>query len=434
MTAPLVSVRDLRVRHRTAGLFGPARVTTAVDGVSFDVMRGETLALVGESGCGKTTTARAILRLVEADAGRITYGDTDLLALRGEALRRQRKHMQIVFQDPYTSLNPRHTVGAIVGEGLVVHDIARGADADARVARLLQEVGLDAADARRLVNYWADAGATSFKAYMHISRDELKAAAEEAHKRGMKITGHLCSVTYREAIAAGIDDLEHGFMAATDFVKDKKLDECPGQGAGQASIAALSPDDPAFKSLVAELVQAKTAVTSTLTVFESTVAGRPVPPGIDVLEPALLEQYQTRKANAERTNNPAAMNLLKSDMKLEAAFFRAGGFLVAGTDPTGGGGVIAGYSNQRQVELLVEAGLSPLEAIKVCTLNGATYLGIADRAGTIAAGKQADLVLIGGDPSATIGDIRKVETVFKQGVGYDPQKLVNSVKGKVGIF
>ena len=129
-------------------------------------------------------------------------------------------------------------------------------------------------------------------------------------------------------------------MAATDFVKDKKLDECPGQGAGQASIAALSPDDPAFKSLVAELVQAKTAVTSTLTVFESTVAGRPVPPGIDVLEPALLEQYQTRKANAERTNNPAAMNLLKSDMKLEAAFFRAGGFLVAGTDPTGGGGVI----------------------------------------------------------------------------------------------
>ena len=292
----------------------------------------------------------------------------------------------------------------------------------------------DAADARRLVNYWADAGATSFKAYMHISRDELKAAAEEAHKRGMKITGHLCSVTYREAIAAGIDDLEHGFMAATDFVKDKKADECPGQGTGQASIAALSPDEPAFTSLVSELVKAKTAVTSTLTVFESTVAGRPVPPGIDVLEPALLEQYQTRKANAERANNPAAMNLLKSDMKLEAAFFRAGGFLVAGTDPTGGGGVIAGYSNQRQVELLVEAGLSPLEAIKVCTLNGATYLGIADRAGSIATGKQADLVLIAGDPSATIGDIRKVATVFKQGVGYDPQKLVNSVKGKVGIF
>lgn len=149
MTTPLVSVRDLRVRHRTTGLFGPARVTTAVDGVSFDVMRGETLALVGESGCGKTTTARAILRLVNAESGRITYGTTDLLSLRGEALRRHRKHMQIVFQDPYTSLNPRHTVGAIVGEGLVVHDIARGAEADARVARLLEEVGLDAEDARR---------------------------------------------------------------------------------------------------------------------------------------------------------------------------------------------------------------------------------------------------------------------------------------------
>lgn len=292
----------------------------------------------------------------------------------------------------------------------------------------------DAADARRLVNYWADAGATSFKAYMHISRDELKAAAEEAHKRGLKITGHLCSVTYREAIAAGIDDLEHGFMASTDFVKDKKPDDCPGQGAGQASIAALDVHDPAFTSLVDALVMAKTAVTSTLTVFESTVATRPVPPGIDVLEPALLDQYQQRKAAAERAANPQALKLLKNDMALEAAFFRAGGFLVAGTDPTGGGGVIAGYANQRQVELLVEAGLSPLEAIKVCTMNGATYLGIADRVGSLAVGKQADLVLIGGDPSATISDIRKVETVFRQGVGYDPQKLINSVKGKVGIF
>jgi enamidase len=292
----------------------------------------------------------------------------------------------------------------------------------------------DAADARRLVNYWGDLGATSFKAYMHISREELKAAADEAHRRKLKITGHLCSVTYREAIAAGIDDLEHGFMASTDFVKDKKPDECPGQGAGQATIASLDVADPAFTSLVAALVQAKVAVTSTLTVFESTVGGRPVPPGIEVLAPALLEQYQQRKAAADRVPNSPALKLLLNDMKLEATFFRAGGLLLAGTDPTGGGGVIAGFANQRQVELLVEAGLTPLEAIKVATLNGATYLGIADRTGTIAVGKQADLVLLAGDPSARIADIRKVETVFKQGVGYDPATLIGSVKGRVGIF
>ena len=120
--------------------------------------------------------------------------------------------------------------------------------------------------------------------------------------------------------------------------------------------------------------------------------------------------------------------------KMEVAFFRAGGLLIAGTDPTGGGGVIAGYSDQREVELLVESGLSPLEAIKVCTLNGATYLGRGDRVGSIAQGKQADLVVIDGDPSARIDDIRKVTMVFKDGVGYDPARLIASVKGKAGVF
>ena len=297
----------------------------------------------------------------------------------------------------------------------------------------------DAADARRHVNYWADMGASSFKAYMQISRAELKAAIEEAHKRGLKFTGHLCSVTYREAAALGIDNLEHGFFASTDFVKDKKPDECPGQGAGQATIAALDAESTEFKSLVAELVKYKVAVTSTLTVFEAGaagVAGRPMPPGTEMLEPGLREQYESRYANARRNPNPNAANvkLLQNAMKLELAFVRGGGTLIAGTDPTGGGGVIPGFSNQHQVELMVEAGLSPLEAIKVSTLNGATYLGIADRVGSIAVGKQADLVLIAGDPSANIGDIRKVELVFKQGVGYSPAKLMENLKGRVGVF
>lgn len=149
MTAvPLLSVRDLRVRHRSSG-FGAAKTTVAVDGVSFDIGRGDTFALVGESGCGKTTTARAVLRLIDAAGGTVRFDGDDLLAMRGETLRRHRKRMQIVFQDPFTSLNPRHTVGAIVGEGLIVHELARGAEVDERVERLLKEVGLAPADATR---------------------------------------------------------------------------------------------------------------------------------------------------------------------------------------------------------------------------------------------------------------------------------------------
>jgi enamidase len=291
-----------------------------------------------------------------------------------------------------------------------------------------------AEDARRLVNYWADMGATSFKAYIHITREELKAAAEEAHKRGLKITGHLCSVTYREAADAGIDDLEHGFLVATDFVKDKKPDACPGQGAGFPAMSALDANDPGFTSLVAHLVAKHVAVTSTLTVFETLTPGRPIPPGLDLLTPELKTQFEQRWQNTQRNTGSPFVKLFPNAMKLEVAFYRAGGLLVAGTDPTAGGGVIPGYSNQRQVELLVEAGLPPIEAIKVATLNGATYLGLANRTGSIAVGKQADLVLIGGDPSARIADIERVEIVFRQGIGFDPAKLVNSVKGLVGLF
>jgi imidazolonepropionase-like amidohydrolase len=292
----------------------------------------------------------------------------------------------------------------------------------------------DVADARRFVNFWADAGATSFKAYMMIPRALLGAAIEEAHRRGLKVTGHLCSITYREAAALGIDNLEHGFFAATDFVADKKPDECPGQGRGQAALAQVDVNGDALRSLITELVNRKVAITSTLTVFETFVPGRPLPPGLDVLTPQLREQFEQRfTAMARNTASPYATLFPKAGA-LEVAFSRAGGLLVAGTDPTGFGGVIPGFSNQRQLELLVEMGFTPVEAIRVGTLNGATYLGRADRVGSIAVGKQADLVVLAGDPSARIEDVRKVELVFKEGVAYDPAKLIASVKGRVGLF
>lgn len=292
----------------------------------------------------------------------------------------------------------------------------------------------DADDARRQVAYWADMGATSFKTYMNITRDELRAAIEEAHKRGLKITGHLCSVTYAEAADLGIDNLEHGFFASTDFVPDKKPDVCPGQAVGQRTVAALDPDGAPFRNLVKRLVDTHVALTSTLTVFETLTPGRPMPPGLDVLLPELRQNFeQFYQRNAQNTQSVYTM-LLPKGFPLERAFAQAGGLLIAGTDPTGAGGVIPGYSNQRQLELLVEAGFSPLEAIRIGTLNGAKYLGRDARIGSIAIGKQADLVVINGDPSRSIADVRKVETVFKQGIGFDPAKLIASVSGKVGLW
>jgi imidazolonepropionase-like amidohydrolase len=289
-------------------------------------------------------------------------------------------------------------------------------------------------DARQQVEYWANEGATSFKAYMQIRRDELRAAIDEVHKRGFKITGHLCSVTYGEAADLGIDNLEHGFLAATDFVTDKQPDVCPGQGRGQQTIAALDETGEPFKALVKKLIDRRVTLTSTLTVFETFTPGRPVPPGIDVLLPELKDQFLQLHARTAANQQSTYIKLFPKALALDRAFVKAGGTLIAGTDPTGGGGVVPGYSNQRQLELLVEAGFSPLEAIAIGTLNGAKYLGRDARIGTIAAGKQADLVVLSGDPSTNIADVRNVEIVFKQGVGFDPAKLVESVKGKAGLW
>jgi enamidase len=293
----------------------------------------------------------------------------------------------------------------------------------------------DEADARKMVAYWADEGATSFKAYMHITRAELGAAAQEAHRRGLKITGHLCSVTFREAASLGIDDLEHGFVVACDFVPDKKPDECPAGNAVQRAIAALDPTSAAARDLIAELVKRRVAITSTLTIFETFAAAQPSAPAraLDAMLPEARRQYEQRRAAIAQSADTTWNVLLRKEMQLERMFADAGGLLVVGTDPTGFGGVVAGYSNQRALELLVQSGFSPVDAVKIATLNGAKYLGRDAKIGTIAAGKQADLIVVRGDPSARIEDVENVEIVFRQGVGYDSPKIFDSVKGRVGL-
>jgi len=146
---PLVQVRDLVKHYAAGGLFAKAPPVRAVEQVSFDVERGETLALVGESGCGKSSVGRTILRLQEPTSGQTTFDGTDVFSLDRTTLRRLRRRMQIIFQDPYGSLNPRMTVGAAVAEGIEIHGLARGAEVGRRVAGLLEEVGLDPEYARR---------------------------------------------------------------------------------------------------------------------------------------------------------------------------------------------------------------------------------------------------------------------------------------------
>lgn len=203
---------------------------------------------------------------------------------------------------------------------------------------------------------------------------------------------------------------------------------------GQRTIVDLDPAGAPFQALVKKLVDRKVALTSTLTVFETFTPGRPMPPGIEVLVPQLRETFEQAYQRVAQNQQSIYKALLPKGMALERAFARAGGLLVAGTDPTGSGGVVPGFSNQRQMELLVEAGFTPLEAITICTLNGAKYLGRDAAIGSIAQGKQADLVVLSGDPSTTIGDVRKVDTVYRLGVGYDPVRLIQSVTGRVGLW
>jgi imidazolonepropionase-like amidohydrolase len=295
-------------------------------------------------------------------------------------------------------------------------------------------------DARRMVNFWADQGATSFKVYMNITREELRATVEEAHKRGLKVTGHLCSIGYREAAEIGIDNLEHGLMADSEFVANKRPDVCPG-AAFSASLRQLDLNSDAVKETIRVLVSRKVALTSTLPVFE---AGAPLAQSGIGAASAVLNQRVLNSMNTDarvryltaRSRIPADSPtplLVRKSMDFERAFAAAGGLLIAGLDPTGNGGVVAGFGDLREVELLVEAGFTPVEAIKIATLNGAAFLGEAARIGSVAAGKQADLMIVKGNPAAKISDIENVEIVFKDGVGYDSEKLIQSVQGLVGI-
>ena len=287
----------------------------------------------------------------------------------------------------------------------------------------------------RMIDFYLDKGMTSVKVYNEITKDDLKRIVQTAHARNVKVTGHLCSITYREAAEIGIDNLEHGFMVASDFIEDKEENQCDNRAIGR-TIRELNIDDPRLESLMRFLIEKDVTITYTPTVFEPFTGREVIPGGGHVaLAPYIMEQMQAiYDANANSKRDSLELIAFKDEMERIRKFSQMGGKVVVGTDPTGTGKTIPGYANQRMIELLKETGFNLEESIKIASLDGAAYLEMDQVTGSIEVGKKADLVLIDGDLTEQIENIRKMELVFKDGVGFDSKRIFESIKGKVGLY
>lgn len=287
-------------------------------------------------------------------------------------------------------------------------------------------------EARRVVAYLASEGVTWLKFQGGVSRAVLGAAIEEAHKHGMGVTGHLCSVSFREAAALGIDNLEHGFITNSDWVPDREPDRCSPKN--MRIQADVDVDSPAVDSTIRELLARNVALTSTLSVYELFVPGRAMIPleALEMIAPAARAVVLSELKATNEGNGFVSPRLFQKMMQFERKWVQAGGLLAAGVDPWGNGS-LPGSGDHRNYELLIEAGFTPVDAIKIISANGAQVLRELNQRGTITIGKQADLVVLDGNLAATPAVIRNVRLVFKDGIGYDAPKLRLSAKGMVGI-
>jgi hypothetical protein len=279
-------------------------------------------------------------------------------------------------------------------------------------------------------------GATSVKVYMHARASELAAVVETAHHLNMKVTGHLCAIGFTEAARIGIDNLEHGLIVDSEFDPGWRSGMCPNPDSVVADLIRAKVEDPPIQNLIQTLIDHHVAVTSTLTVFESFSPGRT--PLLDsdrtllLLRPVLRDAYRATLSRMRYAPDPFYRRMLRMEMEFERAFAKAGGLLTAGVDPTGWGAVLPGYGDQHELELLVEAGFTPEEALRVATYNGARLLGQEERIGTLEQGKEADLVVVEGNPAAAISDVRKTRIVFKDGIGYDSPAILRTLTGQIG--
>lgn len=288
-------------------------------------------------------------------------------------------------------------------------------------------------EARRFVAYWAEEGATWLKAYTNIGYEEFAAAIDEAHKRGIKVTGHICSISFTEAVELGIDNIEHGLFTNSDYSPGKEQSQCPQ--AMMQHAAAVDIEGPEVERTFRTMIDNDVPMTSTLAVYELFVPNRPTkdPRALEAMAPEVREDYMRDRDQIDTSGQGIPVEALHNAMAYERKFVEMGGLLAAGVDPTGNGGALPGFGDQRNFELLSEAGFAPEVVVQIMTLNGARILDVDGDLGSIEAGKTADLVLIRGDLTADPSTINNVVTVFKDGVGYDSAKLLAAVKGRVGI-
>ena len=331
-------------------------------------------------------------------------------------------------RSPYAEINLRHNINRGRVPGPRIHLTAPYITGDSGGGSM--DVVTSPDEARRFVAYWASEGATWIKAYTDIRRAELKAAIEEAHKRGIKVTGHLCSVSFREAVTLGIDNLEHGMLTASDFDSSKQPDVCP------VTVGQSLPEEEAAREVIQAMVKRGVSMTSTLAVYEPFVARRPTkdPRVLNAMAPEVRQSYLNIRNEIDSAGTGSISGeSFSGAMAFERTFVELGGLLASGVDPTGLGGALAGYGDQRNYELFIEAGFTPEQAIRIMTLNGAKILGVQQRLGSVERGKLADLVVLKGNLAREPAVIRNTTLVFKDGVGFDPAKLIESIQGRVGI-
>jgi imidazolonepropionase-like amidohydrolase len=331
---------------------------------------------------------------------------------------------------PYEELNLKHEIDAGQAVGPTMYTTGPYLTGEQGPVSMTRLEGPE--QARRVVRYWSEEGVDWFKAYTWISRAELGAAIEEAHRHGVKVTAHLCSVGYREAVALGIDNLEHGLFANSEYDPNKRPDECPpGFRSGYAD---LDVDGPEVQATFRDMIDARVPMTSTLVVYEISVADRPpIEERVyDILAPEIADEV--RQIAEDRRAGRGAIDpaVYQKALEYEKAFVEAGGLLAAGVDPTGYGAAPPGFGDQRNYELLLEAGFTPVEVVQIMSANGARVLGIDGEVGTVEAGKVADLVVVEGDVEA-MGHIRDTRIVFRHGIGWDAPALIETVRGLVGV-
>jgi hypothetical protein len=296
-----------------------------------------------------------------------------------------------------------------------------------------QRVVNDPEEVRRVIRYWAWEGATWMKFMGAPTREVLAAGIDEAHRLGMKITGHLCSVTFTEASEMGLDALQHGYITNSDYVPGKQPDVCPPEN--MRIQADLDVETPEVRESIRRIVEGGAAVVSTLGVYETFTPSRATLPiqAMEMLKPLTRQEVERNHANLGQDRFDAPPRLIEKMMRWERIFVEAGGLLGAGSDPWGTG-YLPGFGNLRNYEMLLEAGFSAPEVVRILTLNGARILGEDGRLGSVEAGKLADLVVIHGDPTSEPTSIYDVVTVFKDGVGYDSMLLREAAKGTIGAY